>query len=342
MGNQAVKRSKDFPVVVISKGKHSMEIPTGAQELLEEHLYASGFRSKDIFTVRIGKGVTATPHSPILNVKNKIPNTNSIIVETKPGDNQTRHQYYVPMPRGYRGTIDQFFERLRKGETQYLDELPLKRKIEKLTLAGHAEPNIEKASSDTRREPLPGVEAKKYRRVKDIVDDLVLATLLSEIILSTEGAEKFKFSNIIHTLDDQKLDCDSFQVLRYLMANGYIVKSPDEDEKTPYALTEKSHELILKEEEKEQEMTISNEAKIINGLKEKSEQYLAATRNLDGITTSILEVNKKINEAEQMISDLKAEKERLLEGLSDAQNAIPTELQEAHEKWEQISLILNK
>lgn len=109
-----------YPQVSISKGRHSMEIPSGTQALLEELLAASGFGPNDYFTVRIGKGVKSTPHSPRINVKNTVLKTNSVLVELKPGDNGSRHQYYVSMPRGYQGTAENLFNSLKMGENSLL------------------------------------------------------------------------------------------------------------------------------------------------------------------------------------------------------------------------------
>jgi len=343
------------PVVEIGMGKHSMKVPSGTQALFEQLFALSGFGPKDFFTVRIGKGVKSTAHSPLVNVKVPVHNTNSVVVELKPGNNGTRFEYYVSMPRGYKGTLETFFHRLQHGEKKMLRSCNILRSKEKKSLPEsgislsdrHKEgvspveiavTNFASLDLDelapppqTDHSPLAAPKAeKKYRRVKDIIDGTLLALLVNEIY---HAESQLNYADMIRLIDSQDLNCESRQVLKHLEDSGYLERKDTGNRCVLFSLTKQALELIGACEKEEEEMQMSKEAKRLEEIRSAAEKYSAMAEEINT-------VDEEIKKIDSQISGLEAKRANLLSSKETLTASIPAELVAAHETWAKISPFL--
>lgn len=93
--------------VTIKVGKHSMPIPKGAAEMIEDFLAEAGFDYE--VTAMLGQRVRGTSHLKGVRVV-KIASVRGVQLRAQPGDNDTAYMYVVSAPAGMSGS--DFYDQL--------------------------------------------------------------------------------------------------------------------------------------------------------------------------------------------------------------------------------------
>lgn len=213
---------KSQPVVVISSGNHSIVAPRNADRVISALFREAGFNTGTI-EVRVASKIKCSSLSPVYTVS-VYPQTNTIELKVKAGDNNSRFQYYYK-PSGMKESLDEIYLRLKNAADTLQSG---KGKLEKKTPGDEKRPEelrLTLVQSPQMPEP---VKAKKGRRhASDVLSDETIRLVFFDEIRSKVVNGLIKRATVMQVIRDQKFDCDEKYILKHLLSLKFFEVTDD-------------------------------------------------------------------------------------------------------------------
>jgi hypothetical protein len=333
MGNQVI--------VILKKGKHSMDDPRGCITALEELFSTAGYIGDiEVILAEKVKGTSSTPKFRIGQMTTR----GSLELYVKADDNGSRHKLYVFPPTGAdlpsldknirqaikilcpdRGSLkvplvpaSKMADIAKKAKPQTnTPKLPQTMSPKKLH---RVIPEVEQPILHVRREELPAPAAPtlpepmvEKKSIKEIMDDNDIVKVLMEFICDKAENGLISRQDLLKIVEDQKLGFNPTYIKDGLRRKGLITQSKRGEFKVLYEKP-KAPEPV-KEQQPEPVPLKSGKSRIevLKEVAEMADKYENTALQMDGIDNEILELKARIKKLGEKRMELAKEVSRYKE-----------------------------
>lgn len=196
--------------VLISTGKHTMEIPCGSAETIGRALESVG--AKGLFKAIMSGKVRGSEHSPCLAIAGNLDErSNSVVICVRPagGDNGTRHEYRLSLSKECREGAGDFFRRFK-------EEIEGEYGVEEREQCGKAVSGSKNGS---------GSVVSRRPQAKEILSDETVLALALEHVRSLEDLNESGFimkNEAVAAIAECALGCSAQGALEFIVSKGFL------------------------------------------------------------------------------------------------------------------------